>query len=57
MDFKKEEYEEIQKKFSKYKDNITVEKTEFETKDKKYYGEIINNSNKILHGIGILLMK
>ena len=36
MDFKKEEYEEIQKKFSKYKDNITVEKTEFETKDKKY---------------------
>ena len=57
MDFKKEEYEEIRKKFSKYKDNIIVEKTEFETKDKKYYGEIIKNSNNILHGIGILLMK
>ena len=26
MNFKKEEYEEIQKKFSKYKDNIIVEK-------------------------------
>ena len=29
MGFKKEDYEEIQKKFSKYKDNIIVEKTEF----------------------------